>query len=108
MSDISVARQPIFDKDLGVFAYELLFKGTDGAADSADLVGVFGSMGLQDLVGNRPALVKVSEAFLQDALSLRLPADRLILEVEDGPADLLVALKQRGYTVAGGLVDVAE
>ena len=108
MSDISVARQPIFDKDLGVFAYELLFKGTDGAADSADLVGVFGSMGLQDLVGNRPALVKVSEAFLHDALSLQLPADRLILEVEDGPADLLVALKQRGYTVAGGLVDVAD
>jgi c-di-GMP phosphodiesterase len=108
MSDISVARQPIFDKDLGVFAYELLFKGTDGAADSADLVGVFGSMGLQDLVGNRPALVKVSEAFLHDALSLQLPADRLILEVEDGPADLLVALKQRGYTVAGALVDVAD
>ena len=105
MSDISVARQPIFDRDLGVFAYELLF---DGAADSTDLVGVFGSMGLQDLVGNRPALVKVAEAFLHDALSLQLPADRLILEVADGPVDLIAALKQRGYTVAGPLVDVAD
>jgi EAL and modified HD-GYP domain-containing signal transduction protein len=105
MSDISVARQPIFDKDLGVYAYELLF---DGAADSADLVGVFGSMGLQDLVGNRPALIKVSEAFLHDALSLQLPAERLILEVEDGPADQIAALKQRGYTVAGPLVDLAD
>jgi c-di-GMP phosphodiesterase len=105
MSDISVARQPIFDRDLGVFAYELLFHG---AADSADLVGVFGSMGLQDLVGNRPALIKVSETFLHDALSLQLPADRLILDVEDGPADLIAALKQRGYIVAGPLVDVAD
>jgi len=108
MSDISVARQPIFDKDLGVFAYELLFNGADGAADSADLVGTFGSMGLQDLVGNRPASVKVSEAFLHDALSLQLPADRLILEVKDGPADLIAALRQRGYTMASTRVEVAD
>ena len=105
MSDISVARQPIFDKDVGVYAYELLF---DGAADSADLVGVFGSMGLQDLVGNRPALIKVSEAFLHDALSLQLPADRLILEVEDGPAEQIAAIKQRGYTITGPLADLAD
>jgi c-di-GMP phosphodiesterase len=108
MSDISVARQPIFDKDLGVFAYELLFSGADGTADSADLVGTFGSMGMQDLVGNRPASVKVSEAFLHDALSLQLPADRLILEVNDGPADLIAALKQRGYTITGTSVEVAD
>jgi len=118
MSDISVARQPIFDKDLGVFAYELLFSGAEGTADSADLVSTFGSMGLQDLVGNRPASVKVSEAFLQDALSLQLPADRLILEVRDGPVDEIAALKERGYTIAlddfefrpelGSLVELAH
>jgi EAL and modified HD-GYP domain-containing signal transduction protein len=108
MSDISVARQPIFDKDLGVFAYELLFNGAGGTADSADLVGTFGSMGLQDLVGNRPASVKVTEAFLHDALSLQLPADRLILEVKDGPAELIAALRQRGYTMASRRVEVAD
>ena len=105
MSDISVARQPIFDKDIGVYAYELLF---NGAADSADLVGVFGSMGLQDLVGNRLALVRVNEAFLHDALSLQLPADRLILEVKDAPADQIAALQQRGYTIAGPAADLAD
>ena len=118
MSDISVARQPIFDKDLGVFAYELLFSGADGTADSADLVSTFGSMGLQDLVGNRPASVKVSEAFLQDALSLQLPADRLILEVKDGPVDQIAALKKHDYVIAlddfefrpelGSLVELAH
>jgi c-di-GMP phosphodiesterase len=100
MSDISVARQPLFDKDLSVFAYELLFQGADGRADSADLVGTFGSMGLQDLVGSRPACVKVSDQFVHDALSLQLPAERLILEVSEGPADALAALAQRGYTIA--------
>ncbi len=100
MSDISVARQPIFDKDLGVFAYELLFSGIEGRAESADLVGTFGSMGLQDLVGSRPASVKVSENFLYDAMSLQLPADRLIIEVKDGPADAIAALKERGYLIA--------
>jgi EAL and modified HD-GYP domain-containing signal transduction protein len=100
MSDISVARQPIFDKDLGVFAYELLFNGVDGTADSADLVSTFGSMGLQDLVGNRRASIKVSEAFLYDALSLQLPAERLILEVKDGPVEPIAGLKERGYAIA--------
>lgn len=100
MSDISVARQPIFDKDLGVFAYALLFSGIEGRAESADLVGTFGSMGLQDLVGNRPASVKVSENFLYDAMSLQLPAERLIIEVKDGPAHAIAALKERGYLIA--------
>lgn len=102
MSDISVARQPIFDKDLGVFAYQLLFQGADGRADTSDLVSVFGNMGLQDLVGNRAASVKVSERFLYDAPSLQLPADRLVVEVNDAPVDAIAALRQRGYTIALG------
>jgi c-di-GMP phosphodiesterase len=103
MSDISVARQPIYDKDLGVFAYELHFQGD---ADSADLVGTFGNMGLQDLVGSRPACVKVSESFLYDALSLQLPADRLILEIAGGPQETIAALKERGYTIAASRADL--
>ncbi|HET8672950.1 MAG TPA: HDOD domain-containing protein [Thermoleophilaceae bacterium] len=110
MSELSVARQPVYDKDLGVYAYELLFQGS---ADSADLVGTFGSMGLQDLVGNRPAVVRVSESFLYDAPSLQLPADRLILEVDEAPEGPLAALKQLGYTIASAnpelaLADIAK
>jgi EAL and modified HD-GYP domain-containing signal transduction protein len=105
MSEISVARQPIYDKDLDVFAYELLFTGGD--ADSADLVGTFGSMGLQDLVGNRPACVRVSQSFLYDALSLQLPAERLILEVEAAPVDAVQTVKAHGYKVALRGADVA-
>ena len=116
MSDIFVARQPIFDKDLGVFAYELLFRSGDSqdaavirngqAATSTVVVNTFANMGLQDLVGSRRAAINVSQSFLLDALSLQLPAERLILEIHgDVSIDREVvqavhALRERGYTIA--------
>jgi c-di-GMP phosphodiesterase len=116
MSDIFVARQPIFDKDLNVYAYELLFRSGDSqdvaairngqAATSTVIVNTFANMGLQDLVGGRPAAINVSQSFLVDALSLQLPAERLIIEVlEDVEVDretvqAVQALRDRGYTIA--------
>jgi EAL and modified HD-GYP domain-containing signal transduction protein len=106
----------MFDKDLSVFAYELLFRSGDSqdaatvrngqAATSTVVVNTFANMGLQDLVGNRSAAINVSGSFLIDALGLQLPAERLILEVlEDVQVDCeviqsVIALKERGYTIA--------
>jgi c-di-GMP-related signal transduction protein len=116
MSDIFVARQPIFDKDLNVYAYELLFRSGDSqdasairngqAATSTVVVNTFANMGLQDLVGSRPAAINVSESFLIDALSLQLPAERLILEIlgdvsiDRELVQAVHALRERGYTIA--------
>jgi EAL and modified HD-GYP domain-containing signal transduction protein len=116
MSDIFVARQPIYDRDLEVFAYDLLFSSGNAdaphreidseAATSTVIVNTFASMGLTDLVGNRPAAMTVSKSFLLDAGSLQLPAERLILELHrevQGDDEVLAALgelKMRGYTIA--------
>lgn len=116
MSDVFVARQPIYDRDLNVFAYELLFRSGDGheaaavrngqAATATVVVNTFANMGLQDLVGNRAAAINVSESFLVDAHSLQLPADRLILElletieVDREVVDGVQILKARGYSIA--------
>src|SRR3954452_11233613 len=116
MSDIFVARQPIYDRELEVFAYDLLFSSGDAdaahtdidseAATSTVIVNTFASMGLTDLVGNRPAAMTVSKSFLLDAGSLQLPAERLILELhrevkaEDEVLAALSELKVRGYTLA--------
>jgi c-di-GMP phosphodiesterase len=116
MSDIFVARQPIYDRELEVFAYDLLFSSGEADAASPDIdseaatstviVNTFANMGLQDLVGNRPAAMSVSKSFLLDAGSLQLPAERLILELHQEVAaddEVLAAvseLKMRGYTVA--------
>ena len=104
MADISVARQAIYDRDLGVFAYELLFD--TGLADAPVVVNTFANMGLQDLVGGRSAAVIVSESFLQDACSLQLPAERIILELphelhaDSEAARAVHDLRIRGYTIA--------
>ena len=116
MSDIFVARQPIYDRELTVFAYDLLFSSGDAdaanteidseAATSTVIVNTFANMGLTDLVGNRPAAMTVSKSFLLDAGSLQLPADRLILELHrevEADEEVLAALselKMRGYTIA--------
>src|SRR5919204_3780432 len=115
MSDIFVARQPIYDRELEVFAYDLLFSSGETsdadrevdseAANSTVIVNTFANMGLQDLVGNRPAAMSVSKSFLLDAGSLQLPAERLILELHRevaGDDEVLAALsdlKMRGYTI---------
>jgi c-di-GMP phosphodiesterase len=116
MSDIFVARQPIYDRELEVFAYDLLFSSGDAdaapvdidseAATSTVIVNTFASMGLTDLVGNRPAAMTVSKSFLLDAGSLQLPAGRLILELHrevEADDEVLAALSElrvRGYTIA--------
>ncbi|MGZ4202412.1 MAG: EAL and HDOD domain-containing protein [Thermoleophilaceae bacterium] len=104
MDDVSVARQAIYDRDLGVFAYELLFDS--GAADASVVVNTFANMGLQDLVGGRSAAVIVSPSFLHDVGSLQLPAERLILELphelhaDEEAARAVHDLRIRGYTIA--------
>ena len=104
MADLFVARQPIYDRELEVFAYELSFG--EQAASSTEVVNAFANLGLQDLVGNRPAAIAVSPSFLLDAGSLQLPADRLILEVRDAPPQSVRELRLRGYTIVlHGLVD---
>jgi len=116
MSDIFVARQPIYDRELSVFAYDLLFSSGEAdaanteidseAATSTVIVNTFANMGLTDLVGSRPAAMTVSKSFLLDAGSLQLPADRLILELhrevqaDDEVLVALTELKMRGYTIA--------
>jgi EAL and modified HD-GYP domain-containing signal transduction protein len=116
MSDIFVARQPIYDRELEVFAYDLLFSSGETsdagrevdseAANSTVIVNTFANMGLQDLVGNRPAAMSVSKSFLLDAFSLQLPAERLILEVHpevDADDEVIAStreLKMRGYKIA--------
>ena len=103
MSDISVALQPLFDKDLSVFAYELLFQGADGRAGlgGTPRSARFGAAWrLRTSWAAVAPASSVSEQFVHDALSLQLPAERLILEVSEGPADALAALAQRGYAIA--------
>ncbi len=110
-----VARQPVYDRDLNVVAYELLFRGGVAASEAividaqaatgeAALTAV-ADIGLDVLVGGRRALVNVSRSFLLGEQVLALPPDRVSLEVLESVApdaaviDRLHELAARGYQI---------
>lgn len=83
-----IARQPIFDKRLRVYAYELLFRGgpqnyfqpANNASSSviADSITLFD---LQALTGSARAFVNVDELALRLGAPRLLPPDRIVVEV---------------------------
>ncbi|MDH5474021.1 MAG: HDOD domain-containing protein [Gammaproteobacteria bacterium] len=117
MADIFIGRQPIYNKNLGVYGYELLFRaGHNNAAnvsiDSADsatsvtIINSFMEMGLDKLVGNRKAFINLTKRFLTDEDALPLLPENVVLEVlEDidvnfGLIKGLEGLVKRGFTIA--------
>lgn len=116
MSDIFIGRQPIFDRKLEIYAYELLFRGgenmqqagvIDGdSATSQVMLNTYIDIGLDNLVGNHKAFINLTEYFLLDADRVVIPPQQTVLEVlEDIEASetvvsTLKTLKQRGHTIA--------
>jgi len=115
MPEAFVARQPIFDRNLHVAGYELLFRGGDAtSAMIADAEGAtasvvlnsFTEIGLERLVGAKPAWVNVSREFVLDGLAATVPPSVVGLEIlEDELLDerfvhALIELKRQGYRIA--------
>lgn len=111
----SVARQPIFDKNLKIFGYELLFRGEatdadgrfdhDNATSSVLYAGLF-AVGMDKLTQGKSAFVNFSRGMLVGGLIHRLPREQITVEVlEHVEADALVTeacekLKKAGYRLA--------
>ena len=116
MPGIFIGRQPVFDKNLDVFAYELLFREhenqivanvVDGdIATSQVILNSFVEIGLENLVGRHLTLINMTRYFLQNPDHIAIPPGQLILEVPaDLPADEntiegLSELKKNGHTIA--------
>lgn len=117
MSETFIARQPIFDQHMNVYAYELLFRGGDDmddagvidgdSATSQVLMNCFVEIGLQNIVGQHKAFINLTRTFLSNSSLLSVaPPDQLVLEVlEDiDPTEQIIetlkALKKLGHTIA--------
>lgn len=116
MQAFHLARQPIYDRDLRVAAYELLFRADARAGDSAVVDGdratsevISGSivdLGLDRVVGEQCAFINVTARFLSGELPLPRHNGRIVLEVlEDVPIDealvaRLTELSRAGYRLA--------
>jgi EAL and modified HD-GYP domain-containing signal transduction protein len=111
-----IARQPIFDRRMRVYGYEILYRdnpeGWDPAtfegdrATSSVLMDMFTFHDLDRLVGGHQAFINLTQTFLEDPSILPLSKDRLVLEVlENIPVtDELIGAVRRlaanGYTIA--------
>jgi len=89
MAEIFVGRQPIYTRDLEVYAYELMPHLTSDTeeAQSADtktsqvIINSFMEIGIDKLVGKKIAFLTLTEHFLLSDYELPLPTDRVILKI---------------------------
>jgi len=113
--DFLIGRQQIFDCDLRVFAYELLFRDVNGdtaetfgptAASNQVIVDSLLEYGLDQVVGTQLAFINFTRENLLSETPFLLPKDKVVVEVlEDVRIDeaLIQALQrlvQKGYRIA--------
>ena len=116
MSEIFIARQPIYDRKLNVYAYELLYRDgdtsnhanvTDGDdATSQVLINALMEIGLPDLVGNALAFINLTQQHILNGLPDTLAQENVVLEVledvvpDEALINALQKLKDEDYTIA--------
>jgi c-di-GMP-related signal transduction protein len=112
--NVFVARQPIFDKERKVVAYELLFRSgksegydnDDGDQATTDvIVNSFLSIGIDVVTGGKKAFINFTGNLLKNKVAQLLPCEVLaveILETVEPEEDIVKAckeLKRKGYTL---------
>lgn len=124
--DIFLARQPIFDRDLQVQAYELLYRSDGSASQSIFNDGsratsqvIAQSILVTDfekLVAHKRAFIHFTQDLILEEIPHLFDRDRMVIEldaismIDEAFANALEALKRKGYSIAvdlGTLVDEA-
>jgi EAL and modified HD-GYP domain-containing signal transduction protein len=116
MSELLIARQPIFNRSLEVVAYELLYRSTGSAgqaqvfdgdlATTQVIVDTFSEIGLESIVGNKIAFINMTRNFLTGKIAIPFSPNQVILEIlEDVVIDQALIqgiqkLDVDGYTLA--------
>ena len=110
-----IARQPIFDRNLSIYGYELLFradkkakeyKGTSAESSTATVLGGLFELGIENLIGKSKAFVNFNETLLlSDSVEL-IDSNTLIIEIlesvkiDDTLINRIEELKSKGYIIA--------
>ncbi|MEO5573477.1 MAG: HDOD domain-containing protein [Gammaproteobacteria bacterium] len=114
MLDVFVGRQPIYNRQLEVFAYELLFRSgvnnhaifDDGdQATSQVILNTFMEIGLENIVGEKMAFINLTRTFILGSYLFPFPQTRIGLEILEGirvDADIVESvrkLSEQGYLI---------
>jgi EAL and modified HD-GYP domain-containing signal transduction protein len=113
--EVYLGRQPILNRGWNVAGYELLFRSgranfcdatDDAAATSLAIVNAVLGVGLDRLLGGKPAFIKFDQALLLGDWSTSLPPERAVIEILPSvPPDAEVlsvcrSLQKQGYALA--------
>ncbi len=113
--EFCIARQPIFSFNKRLYAYELLYRGTEewnlentegNRATTSLLSSTFLTEGIEKITGSKPCFVNFPEKLLLKNIPVAFPKNRLVVEiledVEPTPAivEACRRIKKEGYTLA--------
>jgi len=111
MTEFSLARQPILDSTLQLYAYELLFRGckdkSSGVSLTSDVLAtaIF-DIGLEKLIGNNLAFINMSYQDIMSSTVDSLPTSNLVLElledikIDDTLVKRVKELAEQGFMIA--------
>jgi len=113
--EVYVARQPVFDRKMNTYGYELLYRrtqenifdGTDSSRATAELIhNAFLVMNLTDLTDGGRGFINFSGDLLVAGVPAMLPEDQIVVEILETvePTEEILAacrqLKKAGYLLA--------
>ena len=113
--EVFVARQPIFDRNMKIFGYELLFRDSmsnvfpeiDGdTATSKLLANSFFAIGMNHITRGKKAFVNFTQELLVKKVPLMFPADDIIVEIledvepEEHVVNACQEIARNGYKMA--------
>lgn len=112
--NIFIARQPIFDREKNVYAYELLFRSSlenkftasnIDQATSQVIVNAFSVIGLGKLTGGKKAFIKFTPKLIEEEIATILPKEVVAVAIrgdvkpDDNMLKACTELRDRGYTI---------
>ena len=115
MAECFIGRQPIFNHELELHAYELLYSAPPGAAaqgvhedvaTSELIMSAFVEIGLENVVADQLAYITLSRGFLINPDLVAFPPEQVVvqlaptLSVDEELLDAVQHLKDAGYTLA--------
>jgi EAL and modified HD-GYP domain-containing signal transduction protein len=113
MADLYVGRQPIFNRKLKTYAYELLYRDLSGGTDdlsgeeaTSRVINTLSEIGLEQIVGKHEAFINVTESLLHEDGLLGILPQQCVLEVKSSitPTPELISFlskfSESGYRIA--------
>lgn len=112
--DIFITRQPIYDADMNVVAYEILFQNLADEESNINyddattevLINSLVEVGLPNIAENKPAFISISPKYIRGDLPIALEETNVVVQIASQFVNLeqlpeqLLKLKEDGFPVA--------